>query len=414
MNADTNNNRPMERESLVPWLISQGYDQMRARRTDITISRLIIGASTLARLKEKGSPTTKEIWIVISSSAADTVNVVEPLRIEGVMMPDWIRFGEALSSVCPSKQGYIKLLLQGIQLGEEVTDMLRPSLKAAPLIRLTLDNNALGRDGMKFAIDILKMNATLERLFIYNNVIEHEFDAASLAHTVSNHPTVNVLHVTRCGLGQNPNVMAALIPSLNHLMGISLEGNSIGSHGVKLISSWLASNPDIKFLNLRDNLLNDGDAHAISASLSKNTNLRQIYLAGNCITEEGILHAFHTSVFNLSSLNALHDSNHTCCMEFGEVVASQRYFSRVNAFPCPQLNRKIKRYVALYGNNPCLHATPVKIMPRVLAQIQGINIMDGVLHYNGLDAVFRIIRQWNMPRLFTSCIGSNRFQSSEE
>jgi hypothetical protein len=161
-------------------------------------SFLIRGASKLARLKEQGS-TTEEIYIKIAS--AFTGETGECLGFEDVMVPEWNHFFEALSLVRASKHGYICLMIEKVQLGKVATDMLGTSLKAAPLKRLVLRCNVLGRDGMKFVIDTLKMNATLKLLVIDDNIIEHELDATSLAHAVNNHPTVNRFELMKCGLG---------------------------------------------------------------------------------------------------------------------------------------------------------------------------------------------------------------------
>ena len=103
-------------------------------------------------------------------------------------------------------------------------------------------------------------------------------------------------------------------------------------------------------------------------------------------------------------------------MDFGGGL--RKGWSTINSdYQCPQLNRKVKILSALYfnrmgcGNTLYLGATPVKLMPRVLARIQGKGVMDASF-YNGLNAVFQVMRGWNMPILFTSCIDSN-LQRSE-
>ena len=110
------------------------------------------------------------------------------------------------------------------------------------------------------------------------------------------------------------------------------------------------------------------------------------------------------SVFNVLSLNTVYDSNHTCFLDLAE--DDQGINSSVDSI----LNRKVKMLGALVGTNNAdstnvayLDTAPIKIMPRVLAFLQGKETMNAS-KYNGLNAVFMFMREWNMPLLYTNHI----------
>ena len=209
-------------------------------------------------------------------------------------------------------------------------------------------------------------------------------------------------------IGQDDDIMAAIVTSLNHLGEVSLGGNCIGSNGATLISNCLRSNPGLRFLDLGENLLNDDDAIMLAGSLKTNTKLRKLVLRGNYITQVGI-RALSIAVLSLFDLNALHDSNHTCCLDIGE----DDVLSKFNSFVDSEVNWKVKILGALvlhnegYTNIFHIEDAPIEIMPRVLAFLQeeeGNEVMDPS-RYNSLNAGFMLMREWNMPLLYSSCIG---------
>ena len=64
-------------------------------------------------------------------------------------------------------------------------------------------------------------------------------------------------------------------------------------------------------LSLETNNLNDEDAVLISRALKHNTNLKELWLGGNNITEVGN-GALRKAVYDTTSLNTVSESNHTC------------------------------------------------------------------------------------------------------
>ena len=241
------------------------------------------------------------------------------------------------------------------------------------------------------------LSSSLESINILNNLIKREEDAQSLVNAMIDHPKLKSTMLDSCGLGCNDSVMKSIIPLFGSLDEISLDGNQIGSYGVKLISECLASNPMLSILTLRDNLLNDADAAILAKSLTSNTNLRILKIAGNNISDVG-MKSFHSAVENLSSLNAMSDSNHTCL-----VVDGDEELSEINTKYDPKLNKveKLMGVLVLETNMRLLSSIPIELIPRVLYLLQG----EGFLENPSLSRTFRFIRQWCMPLLYTSCIG---------
>ena len=79
-------------------------------------------------------------------------------------------------------------------------------------------------------------------------------------------------------------------------------------------------------------------------------------------------------------------------------------------FTDPTINKKMKilcditSFNGSYTNLSNLDDFPVKFMPRVVYFLQGVGFMDETKH-NRLDAVYRLIREWSMPLLYTNRVG---------
>ena len=308
-----------------------------------------------------------------------------------ILLPAWKKLASAISS---TKRGSFILCMQHIELSKEVLNMLLDG----PVRKLILvNNNVFENNGVDDFVNVLKADSSLEDLSILNNLIKTEEDAQSLVNAMIDHPKLESAMLDRCGLGCNDSVMKSIVPLLGSLDQITLAGNQIGSYGIKLISECLANNPMLRVLSLTDNLLNDADAAILAKSLKGNTNLRILTFAGNSITPVG-MKSFHLAVQNLSSLNAMSDSNHTCLMDDGDEKLSQ-----INTWSNSMFNKaeKLMNVLVLEPNMCMLSTIPIELMPRVLFLVQG----RGFLKTPSLSRTFRFICQWSMPLLYTSCIG---------
>ena len=356
----------------------------------LSCAQKMLTESTL-RLKEGKLKDKGEITVELGASYDDQTSVLLAQDQE-ILLPSWRKLATAISL---SKRGSIALYITNMELSKDVQDML---LIDGPLKQLILmNNNLFENDGVDDFISVLNRDSSLEDLSILNNLVKGEEDAQSLVNAMINHPKLENIMLNSCGLGCNDSVMKSIVTLFGSLDGgITLNGNQIGSLGVKLISECLASNPMLCVLQLKDNLLNDADAATLATSLKSNTNLRILKIAGNNITQEG-MKSFHLAVQNLSSLNAISDSNHTCL-----VIDGDKELSLLNTRNNPNHNKaeKLINVLGIQTNMRLLNNIPIELMPRVLYLVQGRG-----LFIPSLCRTFMFIRQWSMPLLFTSCVG---------
>jgi len=96
-----------------------------------------------------------------------------------------------------------------------------------------------------------------------------------------------------------------------------------------------------------------------------------------------------SAIFNISSLNALHDSNRPCSLDFGEdfPIFDRPFFSICNTPRDAELNRKVKLIGSLKNcslssialeafGTIAPEATPINIMPMLFVFLQGQGVMD--------------------------------------
>lgn len=215
-----------------------------------------------------------------------------------------------------------------------------------------------------------------------------------------------------CRLGQSDAVMTAIVPVLNHLQAVDFMDNSIGSHGTALIAKSLTNNSVLIRLVLNNNKLNNRDAAMLAASLKTNTKMRVLELDGNHFTQFGIDTLGMAVGINMSSLNTIFDSNHTCDIKIGDPI--------LNDVNCgfPEMNRLLKIQNSIIPHNASfthIQGFPdvsVGIMPKVLVLVQGGrgvgNSRRGdaidTSKNNGLNSLFHLMRELNMLLLPHLCL----------
>jgi len=364
----------------------------QAAATMAAIAMMRRSLSQLARY----SPSQGTLRVDIATFGLENPELM--LQPNDLLLPYWRRFCEALSSI--SSSGCISLVLSAVQLDVEVMGMLLGSFKKSPLKQLTLNQNGLGAQGLKFVVRAIDLNTSLECLDIRNNIIESKDDAAFLVNEVIKHPTIDTLILDKCGF-QDDSLMKAIIPALDNMLAISLEENKIGKAGVELIAECLASNPLLKCLSLKGDLLTDQNAQVLAEALKTNTNLRHLNLKDNSFTNVGISRLFEL-VYSAIDLNAIHESNHSC-----RLVDTENELSGFNILMDPKRNRHAKLFMALSSrfNMLYLDDTPIEIMPKVITFVQGRGQLKEGSNL-GLNSVYGIMSEWNMPLLYTgsSCL----------
>ncbi len=238
---------------------------------------------------------------------------------------------------------------------------------------------------MEFALAALKINPSLQQLNFDGTGINAPFkskkNAIAFAKLVVGHPCLDVLVITNCGIGQN-TLFPALMPLMCHVASICFDGNGIGSYGATLIADCLATNPCVKKLSLAHNVMVDGDAAKLAASLRTNSTLRSLELIGNDFTRVGIA-SLANAIYG-SGLNEIHDSNHVCSID---LFPDQN----LNEFEV-QKDNILNKLVGIVLKVQYLHAVvPQKLVPRFIDLLQ----KGGSFYHSKFDpfsTVFRCIR----------------------
>ena len=138
------NNSLDEARSFRAQLLSLGYGVERATATAIASQYLSDGTLKLNQLSSEQELKDGQQEVGIGASAF--------LLNDAILLPAWINFAHALSSIPANKRGCISLIIMQMQLGEEVLALLLDSFKEAPLKRLILKGNQLGTDGINFVV----------------------------------------------------------------------------------------------------------------------------------------------------------------------------------------------------------------------------------------------------------------------
>lgn len=162
---------------------------------------LSAGTRQLARYKNSLPLAGTRVRIRISELYGNHTNDLQ--MHEDETLPLWKRFAGALSDVAPSDYGYISLLLNDVQLNNKASDLLLKSFKSAPLFSLSLVGANLGSDGIRFVVDSLKTNATLELVSLRGSCIDSGNDAMSLIDAVVGHSKCDMLILDECEIGRN-------------------------------------------------------------------------------------------------------------------------------------------------------------------------------------------------------------------
>eukprot|EP00984_Skeletonema_dohrnii_P016043 scaffold7040_cov100-Skeletonema_dohrnii-CCMP3373.AAC.2 len=152
-----------------------------------------------------------------------------------------------------------------VELRKEVLDIIGPPLLLCPFDSIRLENNRFDREGILFAIDLLKQNKSMVSLHLTGNTIETDDDFNLLSEVISNHPSLKELDLTRCA---GPNITSVSFNSIflasKGLKTLHLRGNDIATDGSSIIADCLATNPPLQELFLVGNALNDDDAELIA------------------------------------------------------------------------------------------------------------------------------------------------------
>ena len=311
------------------------------------------------------------------------------------------------------------------------------------LEELDLGRNEITNDLECFTrgIQLLLSNAThLKHLDLEGNRIERQAgmvlsDALCHAHSLES------LNLYNNSLGDSATIyMAPKLQDCHSLIRLDLGLNYISSHGGSALADFLSKNPPLQRLLLLGNGIGDGGAIQFSKALGSNQTLTELNLGFNKLSSVG-LKALQEALYNTSSLNALVDSNHTLSCLFddycatnlirwgcdeqtvncidnllrinalNEVLTHQHRFSYSSSIPAKKKKRgpgccvkipsvpKLKVAIHLREQFDMRHFLDVdgKTMPEVLEFVSS-NV--------GVDKLFHLLRDWNMPHLYSPQMNS--------
>ena len=236
-----------------------------------------------------------------------------PFEEEEMMIKDMPRKFRHLydddRSICPKQ-----FVMDKVELRKEVIDILAPPLAHSPFDSIMLEYNMFDREGIAFAIDLLKQNRFVSLYNLIGSPIENDEDLNLLATTVGTHPSLRELSLAHCASPaiDNPARFNPVIAASMSLKTLNLAGNNISTSGSVFIADSLATNPPLQELCLSANNFNDDDAELIANALKTNTNLWTLDLKENSGIGRRGCTALLKAIFNHESLNSVSSSNHTC------------------------------------------------------------------------------------------------------
>lgn len=280
-----------------------------------------------------------------------------------------------------------------IQMTKEIIGLLATCVRGKVRDRISFERAQVCGEGIKSLSTLLEHNPLLSSLNLGNNPITDLNAAMCLSQSLKTHPKINKLTLQSCSLGNNVNVLSAILASdINHM---DLAHNEISSPGASIISNYLQTNPPIKTLTLSSNNFNDDDATLFAHALKKNTILEILFISKNKFTPIGVKSIF-LGVFDHSSLNAISESNHTlCALDLFRTSKLNDCLHRINY----GFGRKSKLLIALHEQESLLkylEDVPVELMPEVLAFIQAEDCQKKLL-----NMIYSTMRWWNMPSLYS-------------
>ena len=247
--------------------------------------------------------------------------------------------------------------------------------------------------------------------------------ATSLSDALSNHPKIEKLMLTMCGL-DNSVILGIILEGCKGLStSLSVAHNKMGTEGVSVISDFIRSNHPLKKLFLNDNSISNSDVAILASALKVNTHLLELSLKDNEITEEGD-RILMNILFDTTSMNSIVESNHSCMpctCDFNDYDVIREKLSILEIFTLyingdrdDTVEQKIRKKViaALCGVDgdlfdlSHLNDLPLELMPRVLELIQKhteyktrtCNVVE--LEKEALSRLFHTLRGWELPLLF--------------
>ena len=327
------------------------------------------------------------------------------------------------------------LNLSGLGLNAEDIQAIRVFFKSNDSLRVLIlgGNECLGDEGVNDLVCALKeekkgllakkKKKKLRTLGLENCGMGH-VGAASISEFM-NHCKFNFLGFTST-VSSSVFVHQSILHRFFHyflsgtgssLQILELSHNKIGDIGAKKIAESIKGDQcKLEYLGLNNTNLGDQGAKNLSASLSSNCSLRTLTLRSNSgITDAGA-HSLVESIYNPTSINSIIESNHTLrnldlkgCSHIGKALLSSANSFSAQCSILKSTKDVIRHKISKYlKDNICIGNTALD------ASIEDVELMPFILSFvgqsNRLNHLFHIVKNWNMPQLFTN----NHVHSQEQ
>jgi len=290
----------------------------------------------------------------------------------------------------------------------------------------------------RFSEAVINADDGLEELDIVGVSMDIHVSRLLSDSIMNNHPHLTMVRLNRCGMS-NTSILRTLLDGCSRMKNIDLGYNEITSEGARVIADFIENNNPVHMqaISLAKNNISDGDTNMFASALKSSDYFFLLDLIDNNITELG-WKVIMSSVFDLTSMNALVDCNHTCMIwKVGDDEDEEEILSHVDieliminadlnedgetrSIQTP-IKKKIRKKVvlALCGVDgqlfdlSLLNDVPLQLMPRVLELIQEhtairqdhCNYDDEQLEKEALLRLFYTLRAWHLPLLFDNLHG---------
>lgn len=309
------------------------------------------------------------------------------LRYQDWMLPLWVQFSEALVRASATSIVINCLSIGHVELPRDVLEVLAPVMKVAPIKLLHLKNNGLSRAGINILTQIIRANRLIERVALK----ESQLDIGSIVSLVEqprHQHCVQSISLDKCDLGRSEHLMSALTNTLplSQIKTISLAYNYIEAQGAEIIAAYLRTNPPLESIDLTGNLISDEGVVVMADALKTNITLRGLRLELNPIGMKGKW-ALGTLIYDVSTLGAIHCSNHVC------QVTSDVDLPGCNRYLSWNANRVSKILGVLYTDFAFAYLDEIslEIVPYVLEFVQYPSFKFP------LSRIFHLVRGWDVP-----------------
>jgi hypothetical protein len=190
---------------------------------------------------------------------------------------------------------------------EKMTLLFNELTSSSSLDRLDLDVNDFGIDGVRAMMPFLQNSPQFTYLWLAGNRRINSECFEVLVRALHGRP-IEKLYIGSCNI---TDISALETYSLPNLHTLSLNGNKIGREGCITLSNQLQKEGSkLTRLCLDSTGMGNDETEIITASLKNNTNLKELYLTDNNLTNEAYV-AFLKLLVDISSIESTYTSNHT-------------------------------------------------------------------------------------------------------